>query len=183
LKFILLGRTVDDAAGESFDKVAKMLGGGYPGGPFVEKLADEGNPRAIRFPIPMKDSVNFSFSGLKTSVLNQVSKDVFPKEDIAASFQFTVAATLAEKGVAAAKKSGHNLLVTAGGVAMNGVVRQVVSEHAYAAGIKPYFPDKALCNDNAAMIAYAAYRMASNDLSGYRRLDFKAGDTMHEISV
>jgi N6-L-threonylcarbamoyladenine synthase len=184
LKFKLLGRTVDDAAGESFDKVAKALGGSYPGGPFIERLAIGGDPLAIKFPIAMRNSDCFSFSGLKTAVINRAKSGSFKAEDIAASFQLTVAETLAEKVVNLAKRSGHNRLVAAGGVAANAAVRRIISAQADAAGITAYFPKKELCGDNASMIAYAAYRITrGKDISSYKRLDFKAGDTLHEIEI
>jgi N6-L-threonylcarbamoyladenine synthase len=184
LNFELIGRTVDDAAGESFDKVAKALGGGYPGGAFIEKLAQQGDPFSVKFPIPMKNSDNFSFSGLKTAVLSVISKKSFKSEDIAASFQWTVGEILAEKLAALAKRANHKKAAATGGVIANSVVRQRISAYLEAEGIEVYFPDKKLCGDNAAMIAYAAYRMTEGkELSEYMRLDFKAGDTMHEIVV
>jgi N6-L-threonylcarbamoyladenine synthase len=184
LKFTLLGRTVDDAVGETFDKVAKALGGGYPGGAFIEETAMSGDPFAVKFPTPMKNSDNFSFSGLKTAALNIISKKTYKTEDIAASFQYAAAETLAEKAVRAAVKVGDKIVVITGGVAVNAAVRKSVIKHGEQAGITPYFPDKTLCGDNAAMIAYAAYRITDGkDLSQYKRLDFKAGDTLHEIPV
>jgi N6-L-threonylcarbamoyladenine synthase len=184
LRFELIGRTVDDAAGETFDKVAKSMGGGYPGGAFIEDMASRGDALSIKLPAPMKNSLNFSFSGLKTAVLNLIAKNAFKLEDIAASFQLTAAEILAEKTIMAAKLCGHKKVVAAGGVAANSVVRERIAVRAEEEGLEAYFPSKNLCGDNAAMIAYAAYRITiGKDLSAYRRLDFKAGDTMHEIPV
>jgi N6-L-threonylcarbamoyladenine synthase len=184
LKFELMGRTVDDAAGETFDKAAKALGGSYPGGPFIESAAAGGDYQKVRLPIAMRNSPNFSFSGLKTAVLNEVSKNIFGIEDIAASLQYTIAETLSEKVLRTAKENGDSRVVMAGGVAANSAVRWRLSALAAEAGITVYYPEIKLCGDNAAMIAYAAYRLiGSKDLSLYKRLDFKAGDTMHEIPV
>ncbi len=182
LSFSLHSRTIDDAAGEAFDKVAKMLGGVYPGGPFIETLASGGDPFAVKFPVAIKDSDNFSFSGLKTAVLNSISRADASKADIAASFQHTVAQTLTEKTFRIADRLGFKNIVVTGGVACNSVIRRIFSESAGNRNV--FFPEKKLCNDNALMIAYAAWRLsAGKDLSQYKRLDFPAGDTMHEINV
>jgi N6-L-threonylcarbamoyladenine synthase len=184
LHFELMGRTIDDAAGEAFDKVSNMLGGSYPGGPYVEKLAESGNPQAIKFPIALKNEANFSFSGLKTAVLTTIEQNTHDKADVAASFQYTVAKTVQEKLFAAAHSSGRSKVVVVGGVACNGALRKHFMEQSAQAKLDVYFPAKELCNDNAAMIAYAAYRITENtDLTGYTDLNFAAGDTRHEINV
>jgi N6-L-threonylcarbamoyladenine synthase len=184
LSFTLWGRTIDDAAGEAFDKVAKMLGGRYPGGPFVEQTALEGDSRAIKFPIALRDTDNFSFSGLKTAVLNAVHKGEFSHADIAASFQHTVAVTITQKLLRAAKELNRDKIVLAGGVACNNYIRKHLTDEANAAGIEVFLPSVALCNDNALMIAYAAYRAtAGQDLAKYSSLSFTAGDTRHDIDV
>lgn len=184
LNFTLLGRTIDDAAGEAFDKVSKMLGGSYPGGPFVEKLAVTGNNAAIPFPIALKKEDNFSFSGLKTAVLNQVQRGDYSAEDIAASFQHTVAKTLYLKTSRIALKEKINSMVVSGGVACNKALRNYFSENGEKDKLVIHFPAFDLCNDNAAMIAYAAYRMSEGvDINIYKDLGFAAGDTRHEISA
>ncbi|MDR2884654.1 MAG: tRNA (adenosine(37)-N6)-threonylcarbamoyltransferase complex transferase subunit TsaD [Deferribacteraceae bacterium] len=184
LSFTLWGRTIDDAAGEAFDKVAKMIGGKYPGGPFIERLALEGNPLAIKFPIALRDTDNFCFSGLKTAVLTAVNKKEFSNADIAASFQHTVAVTLTNKLIRAAKTLNRDKIVLAGGVACNGYIRKYLSERALEEGITVHLPSIALCNDNALMIAYAAYRITQGQqLDKYSDLGFAAGDTRHNIDV
>ena len=179
--FSLLGRTVDDAAGEAFDKVAKMLGGPYPGGPFVEKLAKEGKPEAIAFPVAMKGKPDFSFSGLKTAVLTKINEGGFNSADIAASFQYTAAKTLALKLLMIAAQTGRDTIVVTGGVAVNETVRSIISREAGQNGLTVFYPNKKLCNDNAAMIAYAAWRMHAHDSHNFMDLSFAAGDTKHNI--
>lgn len=160
----ILGRTRDDAAGESFDKVAKMLGLGYPGGPIVEKRAKHGNPLNHQFPRAFleKDSLDFSFSGLKTSVRNIISKRKSGKlklsdNDIAAGFQQAVIDVLVSKLFLACKKENINRIVVTGGVAANGSLRNTVAARADLHGFKYHFPKAVLCTDNAAMIACAGY--------------------------
>ncbi len=183
-RFRLWGRTIDDAAGEAFDKAAKMLGGTYPGGPFVEKLAASGAPLAIKFPVALKDRNDFSFSGLKTAVLNKISAGENSPADIAASFQHTVAVTLADKAIRAAIELGRSNIVVSGGVSCNKTLRAVFTETAAKENIEVHFPAPALCNDNGAMIAYAAWRLcAGADTESYMDLTFSAGDTRHEIDV
>jgi len=153
--FELLAKTVDDAAGESFDKVAKMMELGYPGGPLIEALAKEGNEKAVNFPIAMRKENNYSFSGLKTAVMNKINENSVSPADIAASFQRTVADTLILKTLRVAKETGRKNVVVAGGVACNGYIRD-----AFAAqkGFNVFFPSKKLCTDNGDMIAFAAHR-------------------------
>lgn len=160
----MLGRTRDDAAGESFDKVAKMMGLGYPGGPLIEKLSKTGNPDAHRFPRAYldKDSLDFSFSGLKTSVRNLLLKrrdgnGQLSDEDIAASFQEAVAEVLVNKTVSACKREKIQNVVVTGGVAANGYLRERMKDVGGKEGYSVHFPKPVFCTDNAAMIACAAY--------------------------
>lgn len=161
--FNILGRTRDDAAGESFDKTARLLKIGYPGGPVIDQLSDKGDPKAIRFPRSYldRDSLDFSFSGMKTSVLNYVKKlkDEEMTQDminnIAASFQEAVVDVLNEKVKRAVKATGHKQIVIAGGVAANRRLRTVLQETADKEELTFYYPPLAYCTDNAAMIAAA----------------------------
>lgn len=160
----ILGGTRDDAVGEAYDKVARVLGLGYPGGPKIDKIAREGNPEAIHFKRVYleKDSFDFSFSGLKTAVLNYINQEKqagreLNRADIAASFQQAVMDVITEKSVAAVKQRGENRLVLAGGVAANSKLRQMLGEACKANGIELYRPAIELCTDNAAMIGAAAY--------------------------
>ena len=165
----LLGQTRDDAAGEAFDKAAKLLGLGYPGGPIVDRLAAQGDPRAITLPIPMlhRDDLEFSFSGLKTAVARHVQQHGVPTTDagmadLCASFQRSVVEVLAKKAVAACARSGVPRLVLGGGVAANRGLRARALELATEAGVTLHVPPIAACTDNAAMIAYAgALRLAA----------------------
>ncbi len=161
-----LGRTRDDAAGESFDKVAKMLGQKYPGGPVIEKLAKGGNPKSHKFPRAYleKGSLDFSFSGLKTSVKTFINKNKSTKNeenitinDIAAGFQEAVVEVLSKKIISACKKENLTRVVVTGGVAANGSLRKTVSLECEKAGFQSWFPDPVFCTDNAAMIACAGY--------------------------
>ena len=159
----VLGRTVDDAAGEAFDKVARTLGLGYPGGPAISKAAKEGNPHAYSLPVPhVEGPYNVSFSGLKTAVLNAVNQAQMKGEelnvaDMAASFEWRIDEILANKLLAAAKDTGAKTLCLAGGVAANGLLRRLVEQGAAKLGIRVYLPAPALCDDNAAMIASQGY--------------------------
>jgi tRNA N6-adenosine threonylcarbamoyltransferase len=154
----VVGQTVDDAAGEAFDKVARFLGLGYPGGPAIDRLAAEGDPEAIAFPRAMSGERDFSFSGLKTAVVNHVRAfpDV-PVADVAASFQAAVVDQLADKLTAAADDAGATALVLGGGVAANSSLRARVEALAAASGRRAFLPPLELCTDNAAMIAAAAW--------------------------
>ena len=157
----LMARTRDDAAGEAFDKVAKLLGLGYPGGPIIDRLAKDGDPKAIRFPRAMPKRLEFSFSGLKTAVVNVVRAEGVPEgkrlNDLVASFQEAVADTLAKKVILAAEKAGVDAVVVAGGVASNSRIRTVMRDTCTADGITAWFAAPAHCTDNAAMIAAAGY--------------------------
>lgn len=161
LDYQLLGETRDDAAGEAFDKVAKLLGLGYPGGPIIEKLAREGDPQAIPFPRPMmEEGFAFSFSGLKTAVRNYVARNPAPDlKDIAASFQEAVFDVLISKALRAAEAFGTPRIVVSGGVAANRRLRERFSEEAGRRGLEVYFPSPRYCTDNAAMIALAGYEL------------------------
>lgn len=159
----LLGRTVDDAAGEAFDKVAKMLDLGYPGGPVIDRLAQDGDAGDIRFPRPMlkKDTLNFSFSGIKTSVLNFLHKEPQrPQGDrlnaVAAAFQEAVVDVLTQKAFRAARQEGLERIVVAGGVACNRGLRNRFQEMSGREGCEVFFPSPVLCSDNAAMLGVAA---------------------------
>ena len=164
-RYRLLGQTIDDAAGEAFDKVARFLDLGYPGGPAIDAAALNGDSDAIRFPrAMMDDNLNFSFSGLKTAVINYVRKhpDV-SSADVAASFQMAVIDVLVTKARRAAKQIGAKGIVLGGGVAANSLLREELLGACAADGIRGFLPSRALCTDNAAMIAAAGwYRLASD---------------------
>jgi N6-L-threonylcarbamoyladenine synthase len=162
----LLGRTRDDAAGESFDKVAKMLGLGYPGGPEIQKIAKTGNPTVIKFPRPMpnKKSMDFSFSGLKTAVRTHLEKrsngkiEKFSFPDIAACFQDAVTDVLVSKAMLAAQDNDLDRVVVTGGVAANSDLRLKMTKVGNEKGISTHFPKPVFCTDNAAMIALAGLK-------------------------
>ena len=157
-RYRVVGQTVDDAAGEAFDKVARFLGLGYPGGPAIDRLSVEGDPGAIAFPRAMPGEADLSFSGLKTAVVNHVRRaHGVAVADVAASFQAAVVDQLADKLVAAADAAGASALVLGGGVAANSALRARVEQVAAASGRKAFLPPLALCTDNAAMIAAAAW--------------------------
>jgi len=169
----LLGRTLDDAAGEAFDKVAKFMGLGYPGGVVIDRLAREGNPSAVCFPRALLDanSLNFSFSGLKTAVLNYLkgfTAEFSPSQirDIAASFQEAVVDTLAAKVMRAACQEGVKLVTLVGGVACNTRLREKVAREGEGAGVAVLFPPPSLCTDNAAMVAAAGYHFLRDGRRG-----------------
>ncbi|MFB2578317.1 MULTISPECIES: tRNA (adenosine(37)-N6)-threonylcarbamoyltransferase complex transferase subunit TsaD [unclassified Acinetobacter] len=160
-QYELLGESIDDAAGEAFDKVAKMLNLPYPGGPNIAKLAEQGNPDAIAFPRPlMQQALNFSFSGLKTAVSAQVNalQGRGRDADIAASFQEAVVDTLVKKSIKALKQTGLKQLVIAGGVSANVRLREKLQKSLSGMGAKVYYAEPALCTDNGAMIAFAGYQ-------------------------
>lgn len=163
-EYEILGGTRDDAVGEAYDKIARVLGLGYPGGPKVDKAAKEGNPEAIHFKRVYleKDSYDFSFSGLKTQVLNyintekQAGREVV-REDVCASFQQAVMDVVVDKTIAAAKERGAKKIVMAGGVAANSRLRSMMEEACGKNRIELYRPSPILCTDNGAMIACAGY--------------------------
>ena len=158
-RYRLLGQTIDDAAGEAFDKVARFLGLGYPGGPAIDRLAKEGTPDAVAFPRGLKDEgYDFSFSGLKTSVVRYVRKhEEVEVADIAASFQEAVVDVLITKARRAVRELGASGLVLAGGVAANSSLRERAAEICAADGVKALLPSRAMCTDNAAMVAAAGW--------------------------
>ncbi|MGB9667373.1 MAG: tRNA (adenosine(37)-N6)-threonylcarbamoyltransferase complex transferase subunit TsaD [Thermosulfidibacteraceae bacterium] len=155
-----VGITLDDAAGEAFDKVAKILNLGYPGGPIIDKMAKRGNKEAIKFPIPKVSDYNFSFSGIKTSVVNLVKKlDVIDENlicNISASFQESVVDFLIGKTLSLAIERGISRIVAAGGVACNSRLREKFHEECKKHNISVYFPSPKLCIDNGLMVAYLA---------------------------
>lgn len=182
-KIKIYGRTRDDAAGEAFDKVARAVGLGYPGGPKLEKMAKEGNPHAYHFPTAkMEDApYDFSFSGVKSAVLNEMNRKKMLGEevrvaDLCASFQENVTEVLSEKAIALCKELHINRLSIAGGVAANGKLREKMEEKAKQEGIEFFCPKLILCTDNAAMIAAAAYHewkkgnFAGHDVNAYPSL-------------
>lgn len=171
-KYEIMGRTRDDAAGEAFDKIARVLGLGYPGGPLIDALAKEGNPEAVHFPrVDMDgDSLDFSFSGVKTAVINYLHKleqngEEYNKADIAASFQEAVTDVLCRHTIEAALRKKSKIIALAGGVASNSALRAKMSGEAEKFGIKTIYPPPVLCTDNAVMIACAGYY-------GYLNQDF-----------
>ena len=163
-KYEILGRTRDDAAGEAFDKVARAIGLGYPGGPKIEKVSYEGNPDAIEFPrAKVGDGVyDFSFSGLKSAVLNYLNgckmKNIeINQADVAASFQKSVTDVLVGHAEHAIEEYHMDKFAIAGGVASNGIIRNAMQQMCDRKGVKFYHPSPILCTDNAAMIGAAAY--------------------------
>lgn len=168
-KFEVLGRTRDDAAGEAFDKVARFLKLGYPGGPIIDKLAKEGNPNAIRFTRPMiGQGYDFSFSGIKTAVVTytkrnreflsrDLSRDHSQVPNLVASFQQAIVDVLVEKAIRAAKEYNCHSIALAGGVSANSLLRSLLRKKADEEKIKVHIPPHALCTDNAAMVGCAGY--------------------------
>jgi len=163
-RYHVVGQTVDDAAGEAFDKVARHLGLGYPGGPVIDRLAREGDPQAVRFPRAMPGELDFSFAGLKTAVVNHVRRNPeYVVADIAASFQEAVVDQLVTKLLAAADEAGAPVLAIGGGVAANSRLREKVAAAAEASGRRSFLPPMALCTDNGAMIAATAWWRLQSD--------------------
>ncbi len=182
-KFEILGRTRDDAAGEAFDKIARALELGYPGGPLIDKEAAKGNSKAIEFPrVYFNDgTLDFSFSGLKTAVLNYINGIAQKGEsinipDVCASFQQAVVDVLVHNTIEGAKRKGVSCVALAGGVASNSLLRKQMKEAVEFLGMKMFFPKPVLCTDNAAMIASAAFfgfekgRISSLDLNAVANL-------------
>ncbi len=162
-EYEILGRTRDDASGEAFDKIARAMGLGYPGGPIVDRLAKEGNKNAIDFPRAYLDEgYDFSFSGLKSAVLNylnakKMKNEEIVVEDVCASFQEAVVEVLSQKAIKAAKEKGYNTITLAGGVACNSALRDKLTELGKENNIDIKYPSLVLCTDNAAMIGCAGY--------------------------
>lgn len=161
-QYVLLGETIDDAAGEAFDKSAKLMGLGYPGGPALSRLAEQGDPKAFKLPRPLLHSGNldFSFAGLKTAVMTQAKKlgDDLParKADLAASTEAAIVEVLVKKSLAALVQTGLQRLVVAGGVGANRHLREQLNAACAARGVRVHYPELHLCTDNGAMIALAA---------------------------
>ncbi|MHB1587515.1 MAG: tRNA (adenosine(37)-N6)-threonylcarbamoyltransferase complex transferase subunit TsaD [Acidiferrobacteraceae bacterium] len=170
-----LGESIDDAAGEAFDKTAQLLGLGYPGGPAVERLAREGRPGPYHFTRPLKESgLDFSFSGLKTQVLLAVRAGLPDRQaasDLARAFQEAVVDVLVTKALRALAQVGRSRLVIAGGVGANGALRAAFDQAAQHAGVSVYYPRLEFCTDNGAMIAYAGIRRLAGSA---HRLEFAA---------
>ncbi len=160
-KFRLLGDTLDDAAGEAYDKAAKILGLGYPGGPVIDALAKKGNPGAIKFTCrAVNNSLDFSFSGIKTAVLYYVQgQGKIKKEDVCASFQESVLRVIVENSIKALERYKIKSLVVGGGVSANSRLREMLQREAAYRNFKLYFPPMSLCSDNASMVAGLAYRL------------------------
>ncbi|MFM7262716.1 MAG: tRNA (adenosine(37)-N6)-threonylcarbamoyltransferase complex transferase subunit TsaD [Acidimicrobiales bacterium] len=161
----ILGRTVDDAAGEAYDKVARWLGLGYPGGPAIDRLSAEGDPGAVSFPrAMMHDGLDFSFSGLKTAVVNHVRRNPgMSNADVAASFQAAVVDVLCTKTLRAAAETGVQAVVLGGGVAANSLLRSEMTRRGGEAGLTVALPSREMCTDNAAMIGAAAWHRLAAD--------------------
>ncbi len=177
-RYRTLGQTVDDAAGEAFDKVAKLLGLPYPGGAIIDRLAESGDPGAVRFPRPLihEAGCNFSFSGLKTSVLTYLRKHPRALEegmlnDLCASFQASVCEVLVAKTAAAVSATGVKRVVVAGGVACNTGLRREMEKMAVSLGLELHIPSPLLCTDNAAMLAVPGDYYLARGISGGRELD------------
>lgn len=164
-RYRILGETIDDAAGEAFDKVARMMDLGYPGGPVVDRLAVDGDPKAIAFPRAiMNDGYNFSFSGVKTSVMNYLRKNPnYNMADVCASFQEAVVDALTTKARQAVREFGAKGIALGGGVAANSSLRERTCDVGIAENIRVFLPSRAMCVDNAAMIAAAGYYRLQSD--------------------
>lgn len=187
-KFVNLGGTLDDAVGESCDKVARVMGLGYPGGPIIDKMYYQGNRDFLPITEPKVGDYDFSFSGIKTAIINFVNKmkmkeEEFSKEDLAASFLGKVVDILCKKTLKAAKDKKVNSIIIAGGVAANSLLRTQLTEEAKKIGVKVYYPSMKLCTDNGAMIAAAGYYKLINskescfsdlELNGVATLDVVA---------
>ena len=169
-RYVLLGESVDDAAGEAFDKTAKLLGLPYPGGPALAELAARGVPGRVSLPRPMMHSgdLNFSFSGLKTAVMTALRDGAHAPEDLAAEFQAAVVDVLAHKARAALKQTGLTRLVVAGGVGANRALRERLDEMTRRRGWRVHYPEPALCTDNGAMIAFAGAMRLHDGAGGSR---------------
>lgn len=187
-RYTTLGRTIDDAAGEAFDKSAKIMGLAYPGGVMIDAMAQVGNPKAVRLPRPLINdgSLNFSFSGLKTAMLQQISKHpvTIPGQaanDLCASFQEAVCDVLAAKTAAALQQTGAQRLVVAGGVACNSGLRRRMKKLADESGIELHIPHPSLCGDNAAMLAVPGDHYLEHGMPSSLALDVTATWDMDRV--
>ncbi len=157
-RYRLLGTTVDDAVGEAFDKVARVMGLGYPGGPVIDRVALTGDPTAVKFPRAMPEGLDFSLSGLKTAVIRYVRDNPdAPVADVAASFQAAVVDVLIDKTRRAVAEVGANTVCIGGGVAANSLLRERMLDLATEDGLRCFLPSRSMCTDNAAMVAAAAW--------------------------
>ena len=186
----LLGQTRDDAAGEAFDKVAKLLGLGYPGGPVISEKALQGNPESIKFPRAWleTDSFDFSFSGVKTAVVNYVhqanqKENTLQIADICASFQEAIADVLVTKTLMATRKTGLRQIVLAGGVAANKRLRELMSSRGKQEKFEVFLPPIEFCTDNAAMIALAGYhRFQNRSAADFLDMDVYSRSQLHKLA-
>ena len=188
--FPLMGQTRDDAAGEAFDKIARVMGLPYPGGPEIDRLAAEGDENAVDFPRALREKGNyeFSFSGLKSAVLNylnemQMKRIEVNKADVAASFQKAVIEVLVQKSLEALSETKLDTLVLAGGVAANSALEHRLREASAEHGIRFYYPDKILCTDNAAMIACRGYYQSRAGLFSDLRLNAVPGLSLQSVEA
>lgn len=179
-EYAMLGRTRDDASGEAFDKSARAMGLGYPGGPVIDRLAKDGDPEAVRFPRAKLDGLDFSFSGIKTAVVRHFQQrgNEVPVEDLAASFQAAVVDMLVTTTIAAVERTGIRRVALGGGVAANSGLKQRMREECGLRGIELSYPPPELCTDNAAMIACAGYRHVMRGDSDGLDLDTIAGEPL-----
>jgi len=188
--FLLMGQTRDDAAGEAFDKIARVMGLPYPGGPEIDRLAAKGDENAVDFPRALREKGNyeFSFSGLKSAVLNylnemQMKRIAVNKADVAASFQKAVIEVLVQKSLEALSETKLDTLVLAGGVAANSALEHRLREASAEHGIRFYYPDKILCTDNAAMIACRGYYQSRAGLFSDLRLNAVPGLSLQSVEA
>ncbi|CAB4557509.1 unannotated protein [freshwater metagenome] len=182
-QYRVLGSTIDDAAGEAFDKVARYLGLGYPGGPAIDAISMEGDPQSMQFPRAMlNEGYDFSFSGLKTSVVNHVRRNPeVHTADVAAAFQEAVVDVLVTKARRAARDHGAKGLCLAGGVAANSLLRERLLDACVADGLRAFLPSRAMCTDNAAMVAAAGWYRLQSD--GPSPLDTGADPNLKLVST
>lgn len=185
-EYKILGESLDDAVGEAFDKTAKILGLGYPGGPALAELAKQGDKDRYKFPRPMTDrpGLDFSFSGLKTYARNTFLKDPHNSADIAKAFEIAATQTLMIKCRRALEQSSHSTLVVAGGVSANLTLRKTLDEMCNKLGVKSFYPRQEFCTDNGAMIALAGYyRFSDSELSSNSEILVKPRWSLEELSA